>query len=209
MSRIDRIYEETPEPRGFASAYLGYLTEILAAMDADAIGRFTEALLDARERESHIYFLGNGGSAATASHFVNDLRFGTRSAHKPFRAVCLSDNTAVMTALANDYGYDEVFVHQLLPVLATGDVVVAISVSGNSPNVVKAVDIANQRGAVTVGLTGFDGGRLAETAHINVHVPTEPGEYGPAEDVHMVLDHLIGAFLGQLCRRETDALVEP
>ena len=105
-----------------------------------------------------------------------------------------------MTAIANDDGYDLVFVQQLQTNLAPGDVVVAISASGNSPNVVKAIDYANERGCRTVGLTGFDGGELARKASLNVHIPTSKGEYGPAEDGHMILDHLVGAYLARRVR---------
>jgi D-sedoheptulose 7-phosphate isomerase len=111
------------------------------------------------------------------------------------KVVSLTDNVAVITALANDYGYDRIFVMQLEPLLAEGDVVVAISASGNSPNVVQAIEFANERKAVTVGLTGFDGGRLGELCEIHVHVPSARGEYGPVEDAHMVLDHLVMSYL--------------
>ena len=110
----------------------------------------------------------------------------------------------MMTAIANDDGYDEVFVQQLQAQLAAGDVVVAISASGNSPNVVKALEYAKEKGAATVALTGFDGGRLAEIADQRVHIPTNTGEYGPAEDGHMILDHLVGAYLARRVRAEME-----
>lgn len=202
MNRIEALYRDRPDPAAFAKGYLDYLAEVLASIDHDAIAAFIHELLDAREREARIYFLGNGGSAATASHFVNDIAIGSKSWDKPFRAIGLSDNAAVMTAIANDSGYDEVFVQQLRTLLHPGDVVVAISVSGNSSNVVAAVEHARAQGARTVALTGFDGGRLRELADVCVHVPTNRGEYGPAEDAHMVLDHLVGAFIAQLCKSE-------
>ena len=202
MNRIEALYAERPDPAAFAGGYLEYVAEVLRALDPEAIAAFIRELLEARERDARIYFLGNGGSAATASHFVNDISIGSKSWEKPFRAISLSDNSAVMTAIANDSGYDEVFVQQLRFQLHPGDVVVAISVSGNSPNVLAAVEYAQATGARIVALTGFDGGRLRELADVCVHVPTNHGEYGPAEDAHMVLDHLIGAFLGQLCRHE-------
>ena len=118
----------------------------------------------------------------------------------PFRAVSLADNAAVMTAIANDDGFDEVFVQQLQTRMRAQDMVVAISASGNSPNVVKAVEYANSNGAITVALTGFDGGRLREIARHGVHVPTGAGEYGPVEDAHMILDHLVGAYLARRVR---------
>jgi D-sedoheptulose 7-phosphate isomerase len=111
----------------------------------------------------------------------------------------------IFSAIANDYGYEHVFTLQLKTMMERGDVVVAISASGNSPNVVRALQYANENGAITVSLTGFDGGELKRIAQVNVHVPSDKGEYGPVEDVHMVLDHLVGAFLMHLCRTETVA----
>lgn len=202
MNRIEELYLEKPEPSAFAQGYLEYLIEVLARMDVAAIAAFIEVVLQARERGARIFFIGNGGSAATASHFVNDLAFSSRSWAKPFRAISLTDNVSVLTALANDYGYADIFTLQLKTQMMPGDVVVAISASGNSPNVVQAIEYANAHGAITVGLTGFDGGRLKQLVQVDVHVPTNKGEYEPVEDVHMVVDHLVGAFLTQMCRAE-------
>ena len=195
MNRLDEIFRDHPQPAAFARAYLEYLGQVIAALDVESIGAFARTLLDARERQARIFFIGNGGSAATASHFANDIAIGSRTWQKPFRAMSLTDNMPIITAVANDYGYDEIFVLQLKTLMQAGDVVVAISASGNSPNVLKAVEWANENGAITVGLTGFDGGKLRRLAQSNVHVPTSKGEYGPVEDIHMVFDHLVGAFL--------------
>lgn len=174
---------------------MAYVCQVIGALDVAEIEAFLQALLAARERNARIFFIGNGGSAATASHFANDLAIGTRTWTKPFRVVSLTDNVPILTAIANDYGYDQIFLLQLKTLLMPGDVVVAISASGNSPNLLNAVEYANEQDAVTIGLTGFDGGRLRQIAQRAVHVPTAKGEYGPVEDVHMVLDHLVGAFL--------------
>lgn len=200
---IDKLFQTTARPADFAKGYLAHLGKILGSLDVDAIASFVDILLQARESGNTVFFIGNGGSAATASHFANDIAVGTRSTGKPFRAVSLTDNVAVMTAIANDYGYDEIFLLQLKYQLRSGDVVVGISASGNSPNVVKAIEFANENGALTVGLSGFDGGRLRQLVKTSLHVQTEKGEYGPVEDVHMVLDHLVGGFLMQVCRAET------
>jgi D-sedoheptulose 7-phosphate isomerase len=180
----------------FADEYLRYLAEVLDRIDRDAVEAFAEALLEVRSRDARVFFLGNGGSAATASHWVNDL---TRWRGRPFRALSLTENVALLTAIANDYGYEHVFRQQLENLMSPGDMVVAISASGNSDNVVEAIEYANAHGGITVGLTGFDGGRLRELAQIVVHAPTKPGEYGPAEDVHMILDHLVTSFLWEVC----------
>jgi D-sedoheptulose 7-phosphate isomerase len=193
MNNLDRIF--TKDPVAFAGAYLDYLTSVLKTIDTREIGQFIETLLDARERGASIYFIGNGGSAATASHFANDIAIGTNSYDKPFRAVSLTDSNAIITAVGNDFGFEEIFVRQLRVLGRAGDVVVAISASGNSPNLIRAFDYSKSIGIKTVAITAFNGGKIKQMADEGVHVPTAPKEYGPAEDAHMVLDHLVGAYL--------------
>jgi len=202
VNALERIFQQHPSPDRFAREYVRHLTGVLASIDPAAIAAFATVLLEARGRGAAVFFIGNGGSAATASHFANDLAIGTCSWEKPFRVTSLTDNVPVLTALANDLGYEEVFVRQLQVMLQPGDVVVAISASGNSPNVLRAIEYAQSREAITVGLTGFDGGRLRQIVKVPVHVPTAKGEYGPVEDAHMVIDHLLGAFLKLACRAE-------
>jgi D-sedoheptulose 7-phosphate isomerase len=192
-NNLDLIY--TPDPVDFARAYLNYLQVVLQRIDTAEIGRFVQTLLAARERGSTVFFIGNGGSAATASHFANDLSIGTNAYHKPFRALSLTDNVAIMTAVGNDFGYEEIFVRQLRVLGKSGDVLVGISASGNSPNLLRAIEYAHSAGIATVAITAFDGGQMKRIAGQGIHVPTGPKEYGPAEDMHMVLDHLIGAYL--------------
>jgi D-sedoheptulose 7-phosphate isomerase len=198
VNNVDRIF--TRDPVEFADAYLRYLTTVLQGIDTKEIGRFIETLLDARERGAMIFFIGNGGSAATASHFANDLAIGTNDYEKPFRVCALTDNVAVMTAIGNDFGYEDIFSRQLRVLGKRGDVLVAISASGNSPNLLKAFEAARSAGIRTVALTAFDGGKMRQMADEGVHVPTALKEYGPAEDAHMVLDHLVGAYLTRVIR---------
>ena len=161
-----------------------------------AVEAFIWLLLAARESGNTVFFIGNGGSAATASHFANDISIGTRTGDKkPFRAVSLTDNVAVMTALANDEGYENVFVQQLVSFLQPEDVVIGISTSGNSPNVLRAIELGNRVGAKTVGLTGFDGGQLGSIVDYHIHVPSDCIEQ--VEDIHLVLEHLICTVLRQ------------
>lgn len=195
MNKLDEIYSEKTTIKGFSKSYLEYVSSVLEKISLVEIERFIESLLAARERGSKVYFMGNGGSAATASHFANDIAIGTRSLEKPFRVISLCDNPAVITAIANDDGYENIFSQQLSVLLKKDDVVVAISASGNSKNLLIAIETAKQKGATTVGLTAFDGGKLKEMVDLSVHVPTNKGEYGPSEDGHMVLDHLIGSYL--------------
>jgi len=200
MNNLDRIF--TADAAEFARRYLQYLNEVLQAIDPEAIARFVQTLLEARTRGATVYFIGNGGSAATSSHFANDLAIGTNSYEKPFRVVSLTDNQAIITAIGNDFGYEEVFVRQLRVVGKPGDVLVAISASGNSPNLIRAMEYAASAGIKTVAITAFDGGSMKQIANDGIHVPTALKEYGPAEDAHMVLDHLVGSYLIRVVQNE-------
>ena len=200
MNNIDRIYSESFSLKDYSRSYIQYLASVLNNISLTDIEKFVEVLLEARERESSIFFIGNGGSAATASHFANDIAIGTRTYEKPFRAISLCDNQAVITAIANDDGYEKIFSQQLQVLLKKQDVVVAISASGNSPNLLDAIDTAKKMNTITVGISAFDGGKMKEMVDVSLHVPTEKGEYGPAEDAHMVLDHLISNYLMRFVR---------
>jgi len=195
MNKVDEIYKNSDSIQEYCELYFKYLNKVLTSISLSEIERFTTTLLNARDRGAKIYFIGNGGSAATSSHFANDLAIGTREYDKPFKVVSLCDNNAILTAIGNDNGFDSIFSQQLQVLLNKGDVVVAISASGNSVNLLKAFDVAKQKGAITVGLSAFDGGKLKIEADISVHVPTGKSEYGPAEDAHMVLDHLVSNYL--------------
>lgn len=200
MNNIEKIY--TNDPGRYAAAYFKYLDDILQGIDIQEVRDFVEILLDARERNSMIFFIGNGGSASTCSHFANDLVIGTKTKQKHFRAVSLTDNNAIITAIGNDFGYKDVFSRQLRALGKKGDVVVAISASGNSNNLLDAVKVSSEMGIKTVALTSFDGGKLKESADQVLHVPSAVGEYGPAEDAHLILNHAIVAYLMQFLKGE-------
>ena len=169
--------------------YCQGLKQALDAIPTDAAERFLQLLETAYLEGRQVFLMGNGGSGATASHAAGDLNKGVSyGREKRFRAISLNDNLATLTAYANDVSYGEVFVEQLKNFLCPGDVVVAISGSGNSPNVLKAVEYANQHGAVTVGLTGFSGGKLAALAQLPVHIPVH--DMQKVEDIHMMLFHV-------------------
>ena len=178
----------------FSDEYLEYLTILIAQLDRSAISRFADLLLESRENKTTTFFLGNGGSASTATHFVNDVSLGSRQFEKPFRAISLCDNQAVITAIANDDGYENIFLQQLQTLATAGDTIVCISASGNSKNLIKAIEYARENNIYVVGLTAFDGGYLKENCDLNIHVPTKIGEYGPAEDLHMVICGLVGSY---------------
>tara|TARA_B110000008_G_scaffold36588_1_gene33057 strand:- start:28117 stop:28722 length:606 start_codon:yes stop_codon:yes gene_type:complete len=198
MNRIDKFYTEDIEQ--FSKSYLDYLKEIIDKVDLVEIRKFVEVILNAREVGSTVFFIGNGGSAATSSHFVNDLAIGTNEYKKPFKIVSLNDNIPILTALGNDFGYEEIFIRQLKVYAKKGDILVGISASGNSPNLINAFEYASSSGMKTVALTAFDGGEMKKIADYGVHIPTGLKEYGPAEDMHMVLDHLIGNYLMRLVK---------
>jgi len=199
MNKIDGFFTESIEQ--FSKSYFSYLKEIFDKVDLLEIRSFIEILLAARESGATIFFVGNGGSASTASHFANDLAFGTNEYEKPFKAMSIVDNISVLTALGNDYGYDDIFIRQLKVYARKGDVLVGISASGNSQNLINAFEYASTSGIKTVALTAFDGGRMRKIAEYGIHIPTEKKEYGPAEDLHMILDHLVGSYLMRLVKK--------
>lgn len=198
MDRIQAIFKESANMQEFSKKYFKHLYRLLCDLDADAIASFAEEMEKARRDHKTIFFIGNGGSAATASHMAND--FGMDILKKaggelPFRAMSLTDNSSVMLAIANDSGYDRLFVNQLRIHYRDGDKLVAISASGNSQNVVAAAEWVKEQGGVVMSLVGFDGGRLKEISDVAIHVKSGMGEYGPSEDVHMIMDHLLANWL--------------
>lgn len=138
-----------------------------------------------------VYLIGNGGSAATASHLATDLGVGSLNKKNPIRAVSLTDNNAVVTASANDFGYEQIFVRQIDLLVRKGDVLMAISASGNSKNLIEGVEKAKELGCTTIGMTAFDGGSLRQIVDLSLHIDTNFGEYGPAEDLHAMISHCI------------------
>ena len=174
--------------------YLGEVQRVLAKLPTERVCEMVDVLLSANYVASTIYVVGNGGSAATASHFACDLAKGTIVNGRPrFRVMALTDNVPLMTAWSNDVAYKDLFVEQLRNVIRRGDVLVAISGSGNSENVLRAVELASQMGGITVGLSGFAGGKLSASVDVPVVVPCEC--MAQIEDVHLTLCHLVCAVL--------------
>ena len=174
--------------------YLRIEAETLAKLDVSEISRALNVLVEALENERPVYIFGNGGSGSTASHFMGDFNKGvSEGLKKPFRFQCLNDNLPTLLAVANDFDYSEVFVYQLRGKLQPGDVVMAISGSGNSKNVLKAVAYAKEIGATVIGLTGYTGGKLRALSDVSLHVPVDSMQV--AEDIHLVFDHLMMAVL--------------
>lgn len=164
------------------------VAEVVQNLSFQRLSRAASMLLDCYERGNTVFVLGNGGSAATASHFACDLAKGTRSAGLPaFRVISLTDNVPLLTAWANDTSYDRVFAEQLATLVRTDDVVVVISASGNSANVVAAVEVANAAGAITIALTGRTGGQVRDLADLVVRAPSDSIEQ--VEDAHVTIAH--------------------
>lgn len=170
--------------------YITVLQNTMEQLPRQLIAEVVTVLQRARLQGNQVFIMGNGGSASTASHFVCDLAKNTRRAGVPhFRVIGLTDNMAILSAYANDEGYENVFSQQLLNLIHPGDVVIAISASGNSKNVTNAVLEAQNHNVTTIGFTGFDGGLLGQIVNINIHVRSNIIEH--VEDIHLMLEHMI------------------
>lgn len=174
------------------STHFANVGRVLMEVEVHAVQRVVDVFREARDRGSFIYIAGNGGSSATASHWVNDLGKATkRSGRQPLRVMCLSDNMSWFSALSNDEGYERTFTGQLENFATPGDVLICISASGNSPNLLRAAEMARRLGLTSVALVGFDGGALQGLADEIVCVRTEKGAYELVEDVHSAICHAI------------------
>lgn len=170
--------------------YIKGLTICLEELLQQNVEEIAGIIFDAYKKGKQIFIMGNGGSATTASHFARDLSIGAAVEGKPrLRANSLTDNIALITALANDIDYGSIFEEQLIGRLNKGDVVIGISASGNSPNVLRAIGLARDEGAITIGFTGFGGGRLKELAHKCIILSSQ--DYRQIEDAHLCLAHII------------------
>jgi D-sedoheptulose 7-phosphate isomerase len=193
---VEPAERRTYSPDRIAHEYLQFFSSLLTSIDVGAVCRVVERLRQARDAGGTVYIAGNGGSASTASHLANDLGKATKlSGRAPFRVLSLADNVPWLTAVANDEGYTRVFAGQLENFASEGDVLIVISASGNSPNLIEAVDFARDRGLLTIGLLGFDGGELKKKVDELIWVETEPGAYGPVETAHVLLCDMLSTCL--------------
>ena len=174
--------------------YISHLQDVLERLKLDDVRQSIDVIMEAYYANKQIFVVGNGGSASTASHLACDLGKGTSVTGKPrFRVISLTDNVATMTAWSNDVAYEDVFVEQLKNLVNAGDVVIGISASGNSENVIRAMQHAADIGCNTIGWSGFGGGKLATICDVNVVVDSH--QYGPVEDVHLILNHVLHAWI--------------
>jgi D-sedoheptulose 7-phosphate isomerase len=173
-----------------AQHYIDLVKSTLDALDPKALEALVEAFHTTYEKGGNIYTMGNGGSGASASHAAGDfLKGASYGLDKRFKMICLNDNLPSMMAIANDIGWESIFVEPLKNFLSPNDLVIGISGSGNSKNVVNALEYANAQGATTVAMSGFKGGKISEIATINVHAPVMDMEV--TEDVHMVIFNIV------------------
>jgi D-sedoheptulose 7-phosphate isomerase len=171
------------------------MQQIIERLPQATIQAIIDALAEARDQERTIFLMGNGGSGSTASHMANDLIKNTIQPDKPrLKVIALTDNMPIILAIANDWDYSRIFVEQLIPLAQPGDVLIGLSGSGNSPNVLEAMDWARQNGLKTIGLTGRDGGQLKDKAELVLIAPTD--SMAQIEDIHLILNHII--YLGLL-----------
>ena len=170
--------------------YISSVVELIQNLPVNQIETIIDTLHKARLEGKQIFIMGNGGSASTASHFVCDIAKNTRKEGWPhFKAIGLTDNMAIFSAYANDEGYENVFSQQLANLINPGDIVIGISASGNSPNVLNAMQVAEINQAIRIGFTGFKGGKLGSMVDLHINIPSE--KYGQVEDLHLMLEHII------------------
>ena len=178
----------------FSSKYFAHLKKTFESIDHNEIDKLKDTFELARKNKNSIFVAGNGGSATTASTMANDIGFdilkktGTK---KPFRVHSLVDNNSVVTAIANDVGYNNIFINQLKIHYRKGDYLIVLSASGNSPNILEAVKWVKKEKGKIIGFLGFDGGELLNYCDIKIHAKADKGEYGPVEDSHLIINHIL------------------
>lgn len=197
MKQIEQFFKESDGSFSqFFKKYTKYFFDLAESVNIGSIEKLVDTLLEAREHSSTIFTVGNGGSAATASHFSQDLALCAGAGEdKPFRTLSLSDNTPYLTALGNDEGYEKVFVGQLRNLYKPGDILIVFSGSGNSPNLISAINYVNSKGGYTVGILGFDGGEAKKRCAHAITTISPKGHYGPVESLHLLLTHIISNYL--------------
>ncbi len=184
----------------FSRDYSKYLKELLGSLDHSSIEKTFEILDTARKRRNKIFIIGNGGSASTASHVCNDfglaaLKSNNSSNQEPFKVISLTDNNSVITALGNDNGFENIFIEQLKVLFEEGDILIAISASGNSENLVNACKWVKEKKGISIGWLGFNGGKLNTICDNVILINTPIGEYAPVEDMHLIINHILVSWM--------------
>ena len=180
------------------SIFENYQNRLIAALNSinrDQVLMVAELLSKSTLQNNRIWLIGNGGSATTASHFATDLTRCVGSNNKKLKSISLCDNIGIITAIGNDFGYNNIFLRQVERNCESEDVLIAISASGNSGNLIEAINWANKSGVTTVGLTSFDGGKMRNLVNLSIHIEAGNGDYGVAEDAHLAICHMISEAL--------------
>jgi D-sedoheptulose 7-phosphate isomerase len=212
MNNLDKLYQERGlDAFEFSKGYASYLITLLEKLDHSKIAECIKHLEEARQGDNTIFIIGNGGSASTASHIGNDfglavLKKTNKPVNKSYRALALTDNISVISAIGNDSTYDNIFLDQLKVHFRKGDKLIAISASGNSPNLITATEWFTAQGGTVMGWLGFDGGRLKDLVDIPVVVESPKGEYAPVEDIHLVINHIIVTWMQYHIQHEDGVL---
>ena len=194
--KLAQLFDAAGSLEEYATGYIANMTQALQSMDMPTVVKAVEIIEACAEKDQTFFILGNGGSGAFAGHWANDLSANTVVEGTPgFRVMSLCDNAFSITAIANDASYEEIFSIQLKANMRPGDVVLALSVSGNSPNILRGVEYANENGAYTIGCCGFKGGKLKEISQLCIHMPSSKDEYGPIEDMFSVFMHIAQSYI--------------
>lgn len=186
-----------------ADNYLNLVSDVLGKIDRKDMVQFVDLIIETYEKDGTIFTFGNGGSGATASHLCEDIVKGvSEGLDKGFKIICLNDHVLTLMAIANDDSYENIFVDQLKNFVKEGDLVVGISGSGNSPNIVKTIEYANKIGAKTVALCGFNGGKIKNISTLALHIPINNMEV--SEDAHLVIAHCVKYMLENRLKKKNN-----
>lgn len=194
--------EALPASSAALEAYRSRLVEAIGGLDMRTVSDFVSMLLAVRNAGGTVFIAGNGGSTSTASHYAVDWMLGTSIADPPLPVIALADNLSGVTATGNDLDFESIFSRPLSTLGKKGDLLLVVSASGNSPNLVSAVNQARSTGILVAAITGFDGGALRKIADLAIHAPTVMGDYGVAEDIHLMVGHMVKEALIEALRDE-------
>jgi D-sedoheptulose 7-phosphate isomerase len=196
MPVLEDLFVDAYAPQEYVSGFRDRFIEHVQSIDTEAVARVIEMLDSTCQSGGTVFVLGNGGSGAVAAHWVNDLGVNNLVEGQPgYRVISLGDNASAITAVGNDLDFAEVFAAQLRSSLRPDDLVIALSVSGNSPNVIRAIEYANDVGVETIGFTGMTGGKVKDLVTLSVHTPSDVDEYGPVEDMFSVFMHIATGYV--------------
>ena len=193
MSEINKLSVINKNIASFAESYFKNLIDTFKKLDKKSILKLEREFLDIRKKNSTLYVFGNGGGAATAMTMANDLGFDIqkKTNKKTFKIISLNDNSSVITAIANDTGYDNIFLNQLKIHFKKNDKILIFSASGNSKNLVDAAKWVKKKGGKVISILGFDGGKLKKISSLAVHIKSLKGDYGPVEDIQLIINHIL------------------